>query len=183
MRPDQDEFFTALYHDHFNQVKIYALGFVSDPNLAEEIAQDTFHTAMEKIEDVMKAEMPIKWLKTTAKNKAYNEQRTRQRHLKRYLSLDDPDTPEPSSAACVEDSVIARDEEAQRPSVGETVQQALTPAEITLLKQVALERRPYLEVSEELGISLWTCQKRMQRIRGKLAEKFPEYKKKKNFEK
>lgn len=86
MRPDQEEFFTVLYREYFNQIKIYAMAHISDPHRAEEIAQDTFHTAVEKIDTLMKADEPIRWLKRTAKNKIRNEQRTRQRYLKRYLS-------------------------------------------------------------------------------------------------
>ena len=91
MRPDQEEFFTVLYREYFNQIKLYAMAHISDPHRAEEIAQDTFHTAVEKIDTLMKADEPIRWLKRTAKNKIRNEQRTRQRYLKRYLSLDAPE--------------------------------------------------------------------------------------------
>lgn len=107
MRPDQEEFFTVLYREYFNQIKLYAMAHISDPHRAEEIAQDTFHTAVEKIDTLMKADEPIRWLKRTAKNKIRNEQRTRQRYLKRYLSLDAPETPAVSSAGSVEDAIIA----------------------------------------------------------------------------
>lgn len=50
MRPDQEEFFTVLYREYFNQIKLYAMAHISDPHRAEEIAQDTFHTAVEKID-------------------------------------------------------------------------------------------------------------------------------------
>lgn len=178
MLPEQDEFFTALYRKYFNQVKIYALGLISDPHRAEEIAQDTFHTAMEKIGDVMDAEEPIKWLKKTAKYKIQNERRTQQRYLNRFLSLDAPEAPEVASPASVELTVIAQEEEETRVSITETVQQTLTQEEVALLRRVALEHATLLEVAQELGINLWTCQKRIQRIRGKLSEKFPQYKKK-----
>ena len=69
MRPDQEEFFTVLYREYFNQIKLYAMAHISDPHRAEEIAQDTFHTAVEKIDTLMKADEPIRWLKRTAKNK------------------------------------------------------------------------------------------------------------------
>ena len=56
MRPDQEEFFTVLYREYFNQIKLYAMAHISDPHRAEEIAQDTFHTAVEKIDTLMKAD-------------------------------------------------------------------------------------------------------------------------------
>lgn len=179
MLPYQDEFFTSLYQQYFNQVKLYVLRFVSDPYRAEEIAQDTFNTAMMKIGDVMDAELPIKWLKKTAKYKAQNERRTHQRDLKRYLSLSDPETPEPVSTAHVENTVVEQMDRCGGVSVEDVIQQMLTPTEITILKRYVIDRARYAEVADELGISLWDCQKRMQRIRKKLSEKYPKYKKKK----
>lgn len=179
MRPDQEEFFTVLYREYFNQIKLYAMAHISDPHRAEEIAQDTFHTAVDKIDTLMKADEPIRWLKRTAKNKIRNEQRTRQRYLKRYLSLDAPETPAVSSAGSVEDAIIEQEDKQQRASVEETIRQTLTPTEITMLKRIAIERACYSDVAQELGISLWACQKRMQRIRQKLSEEFPDHKKKK----
>ena len=138
--PDQEEFFTVLYREYFNQIKLYAMAHISDPHRAEEIAQDTFHTAVEKIDTLMKADEPIRWLKRTAKNKIRNEQRTRQRYLKRYLSLDAPETPAVSSAGSVEDAIIEQEDKQQRASVEETIRQTLTPTEITMLKRIAIER-------------------------------------------
>lgn len=182
MHPDQDEFFTSLYRQYFNQIKLYALGFVPDPRHAEEIAQDTFYTALGKIDELMGAEEPIRWLKKTAKNKICNAQRIRQRYLNRFLSLNDEDTPEAGFQESVEDIVIKQEENTQRAPIRQTIRQTLTPEEFTLLKRIVFEHARYLEVAQELGISLWTCQKRMQRIRNKLGEKLPEYKKRNNFE-
>lgn len=181
MRPGQDEFFTSLYRRYFNQIKLYALGFVSDPHHAEEIAQDTFHTALEKIDDLMGAEEPIRWLKKTAKNKICNAQRIRQRYLKHFLSLDDDSAPEVGSQESAENLVIKQEEETQRISVEETIQKTLTPEEVALLRRAVLGNVHYLEVAQELGISLWTCQKRIQRIKNKLRIKFPQYKKERKF--
>lgn len=174
--PKQEDFFTDLYRKYFNQIKMYALCLISDPYRAEEIAQDTFHTAMEKIDDVMAADEPIRWLKITAKNKVRNEQRTRQRYLKRFLSLDSTEMPEIASPVSVEQTVLEHEEQGRVPIL-ETVRQTLTSEEVTLLRQVVLERKSHMEVAQEHGISLWACQKRIQRIRGKLGEKFPQYKK------
>ncbi|WP_191396668.1 RNA polymerase sigma factor [Flavonifractor sp. An306] len=178
MRPDQDVFFTMLYRNYFNQIKLYVLSYVSDINRAEEIAQDTFHTAMDKIDDLMKADEPIRWLKRTAKNKVSNEQRTRQRYLKRYLSIDDPLAPVLVSAISLEDEVIERDEKVREGSIEKRIQNTLSHEELSLLKSIVLEQKPYIEVSKELGISIWACQKRMQRIRKKLLMAFPKYKRK-----
>lgn len=43
--------------------------------------------------------------------------------------------------------------------------------EMYLLRRIVLEKATYLELSKELGITVWTCQKRMQRLLKKLKEK------------
>ena len=49
MRPDQEEFFTVLYREYFNQIKLYAMAHISDPHRAEEIAQDTFTQLLKRL--------------------------------------------------------------------------------------------------------------------------------------
>ena len=175
MKPDQGEFFTDLYCNYFNQIKLYAMAFVGDPDSAEEIAQDTFHTAWEKIDNLMEAEEPIWWLKRTAKHKIYNAHRVRRRYLNRFLSLDDLMFVEESAQGCVEDAVIEHEEESRRESVNDVIQETLTPDEIALLKWVVMKQMHYAEIAQELGISLWSCQKRIQWVREKLRKKFPGY--------
>ena len=46
-----------------------------------------------------------------------------------------------------------------------------------LIKKLALERCSMLELSEELGVNIETCKKRVQRARAKLKKKFSKYKK------
>lgn len=181
MHPEQDEIFTQIYKKYFNQIKLYIMSSVSDPHLAEEIAQDTFHTAMMKMDEVMAVE-PIAWLKKTAKYKTLNEQRKRMRYLKLFLSLDDPVASQVVTESRVEDVIITEEERHQHEPLAKQIHDALTPDERILLQRAILDRVPYLQVAEELEISLWNCQKRVQRLRKKLKKKFPQYNKE-NFKK
>lgn len=52
------------------------------------------------------------------------------------------------------------------------IQRVLSEEEYALLRQITLEKRPYKNVAEELGITVWTCQKRIERIRKKLKQHF-----------
>ena len=47
-------------------------------------------------------------------------------------------------------------------------QNMMTEDESHLLKRIVLDKATYLELSKELGISVWACQKRMQRLLKKL---------------
>ena len=49
----------------------------------------------------------------------------------------------------------------------------LTQEEFYLLRRIVFESASHLEVAEELGISVWASQKRLERIRKKLEQAFP----------
>ena len=57
----------------------------------------------------------------------------------------------------------------------QAIQKVLTEEEWQLLRRVTLERASYKTVSKELGLTVWTCQKRVQRIREKLRAALQEY--------
>ena len=61
----------------------------------------------------------------------------------------------------------------------ETIEQTLTAEEYQLLKRIILNKASHLEVAQELGITVYASQKRLERIRDKLGKAFPERKKKK----
>jgi len=52
------------------------------------------------------------------------------------------------------------------------IRRVLSEEEWDLLRKIALENQPYKNVAEELGITVWTCQKRVERIRKKLKQYF-----------
>lgn len=182
MNLEQNKLFTQLYNKHFNQIKLYIMSFISDPHLAEEIAQDTFHTAMMKMDDFIATDPPVAWLKKTAKYKVLNAQRKRMRHLKRFLSLDDPLASLVITETSVEDIVINADELQQQEPVEKRIYDALTPEERILFQRAILDQIPYSQLAEELNITLWTCQKRVQRLRAKLQKKLSQNEKD-NFDK
>ena len=168
MHPEQDEAFTMLYRKHFNQIKLYIMSLIPDPHLAEELAQDTFHTALLKIDDLMSVDPPIAWLKKTAKYKVRNAQRQRMRDLKRFLSLGEPSVLPVSAKWSAEDQVIETEELRHQEDMISQMLDALSPEERHLFQRAILGQVPYGQLAEELGITLWTCQKRVQRLRSKL---------------
>ena len=58
------------------------------------------------------------------------------------------------------------------PEILQEVQRILKPGEWDLFRSIILDEMPYKEVSQQLGESVWTCQKRIQRIREKLRKHF-----------
>ena len=104
------------------------------------------------------------------------------RHLKRFLSLDDPLASLVITETSVEDIVINADELQQQEPVEKRIYDALTPEERILFQRAILDQIPYSQLAEELNITLWTCQKRVQRLRAKLQKKLSQNEKD-NFDK
>ena len=134
--------------------------------MAPEVVQDTFHEAVRKIDTLMNHENPRGWLKKVLKNKLMHARRSHNRYILRFLSLD---TDIANGEAVLAAKTPAHTEE----DILREVCEALPPEEWELLRMIVLEHRPYKVVAEELDVTVWTCQKRVQRIRDKLKQKFP----------
>ena len=166
MNPEQAAFFDRFYEEWFPKLCRYALAAVKNPHVAEEIVQDAFLVAMRKIDSLMEAEAPERWMKKTVKYKILHYFRAQKQDRERLVSLEEGGTVEP-----VAPDLLAQVEEAETEALEQTrrhIRELLKPEELALLRKIALEGKSYQEVSQELGISLWACQKRVQRIRKKI---------------
>ena len=89
MRPAQDAVLEKLYRSYFRLLVVHAyrtLGNWDDANFA---AQEAFHVACEKIEQLAISENQIGWLKNTVKNVCHRMIRERNRQALLFSSLDD----------------------------------------------------------------------------------------------
>lgn len=166
MLPEQDSFFEALYYGTFHKLFLYAQAGLSDKSKAMDVVQDTFHEAVLKIDDLVTHPNPQGWLMQTTKNKVKEYNRTRITYLKRCISLDSELPP----ALGQEDPQVEAVERQRAVPVWDRIGQSLTPEEFTLFKRLVLDKASHLEVSKELGITVWACQKRFERIKKKLGE-------------
>ena len=136
-----------LYKDLYPALHIYALRVLGEPALAEEAIQDAFCIACAKREQFLSSADPRRWVMCTLKATL----------KKRLLSLDDGGSLPAGTPELVSVDVLFGD---------------LSDSEdFRLLKRIALDRCTMLEVAEELGISLESCKKRVQRARKRLQEK------------
>jgi hypothetical protein len=62
-------------------------------------------------------------------------------------------------------------------SMMKKIAQALSPEEFHHLKRFIFDKASHKEVADESGITIWASQKRLERIRKKLFDVFPERKK------
>ena len=151
MDQTQRALLSTLYERWYGVLHRYAQWAVGDALLAEEIVQETFLAAVPKIEELAAGEHPERWLIQTAKYKALHVLREQARQRAKNTVL--------------EESLAAPDHAGQ---LWEKAAALLSPEEVALLRMVALEKLGHQAAAERLGLSLWSCQKRMQRIRKKL---------------
>lgn len=166
MLPDQDALIEKLYREFFTQLWIYAKVALEDPEQAQEVVQDTFHEAVRHIDTIMAYDNPKGWLMVTLKKKTMHARRSMNRYTLHFISLD--------SDFEFSDPVLASEDPVPN-NVRDTLKElrrVLSVEEWNLLRKITLEKQPYKKVAEELGITVWTCQKRIERIRRKLKKYF-----------
>ena len=89
MRSDQDALLEKLYRSYFRLLVVHAyrtLGNWDDANFA---AQEAFHVACEKIDQLADSENQIGWLKNTVRNVCHHMIRERNRQALLFSSLDE----------------------------------------------------------------------------------------------
>lgn len=166
MLPEQDIFLEMLYRESFTQLWIYAKAALEDPEQAQEVVQDTFHEAVRHIDILMAHKNPKGWLMNVLKKKIMHARRSMNRYILRFISLDSA-LEFTSSALSIDNSTSSNVQDTLK-----EIRRVLSKEEWTLLRKITLEKQPYKNVAKELGITVWTCQKRIERIRKKLKQYF-----------
>lgn len=70
---------------------------------------------------------------------------------------------------------IEASEEERRNDLQKLLEHTLKEEEQQLLQKIVWEEKSYETAAEELGLSLWACQKRMQRLRRKIRKALEAY--------
>lgn len=165
MLPEQDAFLEELFRKSINNLTLYATAVLRNDAMAKDVVQDTFHEAILHIDKLMTHENPGGWLMDTLKNKIRESNRAQNRYLHRFLSVD-PDIL--AESAPLDDSF----DRLECRLILEEISKLLTAEDLYLLERLTLDRASHLEVSKELGITVWASQKRLQYIREKLRNNF-----------
>lgn len=164
---DQDEILEELYRTYYRLLVVHAYRLLGDWDDANYAAQDAFHVACKKIEQLTHSENQIGWLKNTVRNVCYRMIRDRNRQALLFSSLDD--------LTDAEAPVTSDDPDAPYMDM---LEELVSKDEIALLKKIILEGVSYNEAAKELGCTEWACRKRVQRsiekIRQKYRDKFGE---------
>ena len=156
-----EEIFEQLYREMFDKLLAYAQSSLTDRHLAEEAVQDTFRIAWIKVDDLRTSPNPQGWLTNTLKNVMRNMKRSRARLSNIVIGT------------------LTYDEQTMGASKDEMDVDLLysniaASSEFKLIKKIALDSCTMIEMSEELGISIEACKKRVQRARKTLQKSFLE---------
>lgn len=147
-----------LYLQMYDMMFTYAKSNLSNDELAEEAVQEAFQIACQKPEAVCSSECPEGWLVNTLKNVISNmkrRQQSAQQILFGYLS------------GQIQEYVVSED----RIGIDILYDNIAESEEFRLIKEMAIDGKSHLEMSQERGISIAACRKRVQRAKEILRNK------------
>lgn len=159
------EIFSEIYTANRPKLLHFANKNESCRRVADDLVQDTFHDAWRKFDTLMHHENIGGWLMQTLKNKMRN-------HIRdgRYVEIAFiEDMAEPDNFV---GDLIAR---SQLAAVWDFISKNFKPDDIRLFKRIIVDEAGHNVVSKELGITIWTSQKRLERIRKRIREEFPDF--------
>ncbi len=158
MEQHQRQQIELLYMEMFGQLFAYARSVMENDALAEEAVQEAFRIACLRPVELCNSPNPRGWLFNTLKNVLRNTQKnqisTRQL-LTEYAAVYGQQALTTQDQLCLE--VI--------------YENLIDKPEFRLLYAWAVEGKTLLELSQELGISLSACKKRVQRAKSLLKKK------------
>ncbi len=147
------------YQEMFYSLSANAQSALNDRSLAEEAVQDTFRIACAKADIFLSSPNPKGWLLNTLKNVIHNTIRSRAYLNKIVISSLD------ANGSIIEGDVDSL-------NVDFLYSNLAGDDDYKLIKKIALDKYTMLEASQELGISVEACKKRVQRAKKKLKKRF-----------
>lgn len=160
MTPEQESQFAGFYREHLNKLVVLAYSLTHEWQLAKDVVQDSFQKTLEpvKLQAFLSSEDPVRWMRSMVRNTARNAVRARNRQLKWLISYEECTPLSTNDVYPSEHDTLVR------------CQELLTSEELRLLKRVTLDGLSHIDAAGELGISMWACYKRVEKIKRKLRE-------------
>lgn len=146
-----------LYIDLYPKLLRYATNSLGDPHLAEEAVQETFRIACAKFVQLMESQNRQGWLTNTLKHVISNTRRSQTKFNSLFMII---------TAAAQIPSEISED----NVDLAMYCTTVLGKENFWLVKQIIIEKKTMLEASNEIGISVNACKKRIQRAKEKLKD-------------
>lgn len=155
-----EEAVEKLYKEMYPVLYVYAMRILKDSDMAEEAVQDAFCIACAKRDEFLSSENPQGWVMITLKyvmqNMLRNQAKSKKLASQYFNELKDECT-------------VAGPPELM--SVDLLFNDVSESEDFQLLKRIALDQYTIAELSQELGISVEACKKRVQRARKRLRQR------------
>ncbi|MBR5094685.1 MAG: sigma-70 family RNA polymerase sigma factor [Oscillospiraceae bacterium] len=146
-----DTFLEDLYREMYPKIVAFARVRLRDEQLAQEVTQDVFVLAQEKLEELRRSPKPQGWLIRAAGYAVQHAQRDRQYIQQRTVPLEESSLSAPPPET--EDDDLCR---------------RMSPEEWRLLRAVYCDGYSIKEAARLCGLSLEACRKRLYRCKQRL---------------
>lgn len=152
---EQHDRILELHGEMHNSLYIYAKAALGNDALAEEAVQETFRIACGSPNKLLTSSNPNGWLMEALKYVIRNIRRNRAR-LSNLMT------------AAIPLEAVASEPSRQDMEFNAMCEEYVGEEDYRLLRMVTLDKYTMLEASQELGITVEACKKRVQRARKKL---------------
>lgn len=152
---EQHDRILELHSEMHNSLYIYAKAALGNNALAEEAVQETFRIACGSPNKLLTSSNPNGWLMEALKYVIRNIRRNRAR-LSNLMT------------AAIPLEAVASEPSRQDMEFNAMCEEYVGEEDYRLLRMVTLDKYTMLEASQELGITVEACKKRVQRARKKL---------------
>jgi RNA polymerase sigma factor (sigma-70 family) len=149
----EEDIVESLFRSEYPKLLSYAQKRLGRAEPAQDLVQDTFHEALKLRKKLNSHPNPQGWLMQTLKYKVLTYENELARSAKLFAGSEA--LGELAAESDITDLML-------------TVEQTLTVQEFRLFRRIVLQGDSYLEVAQDMGITLWTCRQRLCRIRKKL---------------
>jgi RNA polymerase sigma-70 factor (ECF subfamily) len=152
--------FEQLYRENLRRVFALCLRLCGDASLAEEIAQDVFVRAWQKLDTFRGESAFSSWLHTLTVNVALTERRSRRRRTSRIVATEDP-------------TVFEQPGSCERPEAGMDLERAmdtLPPGARAVFVLHDVEGYRHHEIARLTGVATGTSKAQLHRARRLLRE-------------
>jgi len=152
--------FEQLHRENVRRVYALCFRLCGEASLAEELAQDVFVRAWQKLGSFRGESAFSSWLYTLTLNVALSERRSRRRRASRIVATDDP-------------TVFEKPGDTRRPEVGLDIERAmdvLPPGARAVFVLHDIEGYRHQEIAELTGVATGTSKAQLHRARRLLRE-------------
>ena len=174
MSPEENDFLEKMYREYWARLLRCACARLHSTGQAQDIVQDVFHEAINQMETFLHHPNPGGWLMEVLRRKLWEHERWESKYLKYIVALDESHLQLPDREGVPGEALEERESAEEHREKVARIRERLTPEEFHMIWRFAVEGASHLELAKELGITVWTSQKRISRIKRKIQDMSPD---------